>query len=456
MAGGRPSSSHNQSGSRYSHYDILAIALPIMLSNATVPLIGFADTAVIGQLGETHLIGAVSIASTMFSVLYFVFIFLRMGTTGLTAQAEGAGDDGEVTATLARALLAAGAIGCLLIILQSPIRELGLWLLRASERVSTHAAIYFEIRIWSAPAVLANLALFGWFIGLRRADIAVYLQLLLNGLNILLSLFFVLGLNWSIAGVAAGSVVAEVIAVVVGLWLAKRQLHRKKAETALSNILRPAQLKKQFSMSRDIMIRTVCLQFAIAFFVAQGAQAGDTPLAVNHILFNIVTITIYMLDGFAYAAETLVGQAIGARNRQRFRDAIRLSSQGAVATSVLLSLGLWFASGFIVDFMTISPDVRTAARDYIVAAALIPLTSVWCFMLDGIFIGATATRTMRTMMLISLAFYLAVWVLCVPVRGFGNNGLWIALHAFFLVRAFTLGLVLPGVERKLFVSNAKA
>ena len=248
---------------------------------------------------------------------------------------------------------------------------------------------------------------------------------------------------------------AEAIAAASGLWLAKRHLHRKGVSITWPVFLQLPKLRKQFAMSRDIMLRTVCLQFAIAFFVRQGAQAGDTLLAVNHILFNIVTITIYMLDGFAYAAETLVGQAIGAGSRQRFRDAIRLSSQGALVTSIVLALALWLGGATIVDFMTTSAEVRTMARDYMVLAALVPLSSVWCFMLDGIFVGATATQTMRTMMLISLAFYLTIWALCVPGLGLGNDGLWIALHAFFIARALTLGFALPKVERNVFAPATK-
>jgi len=450
MQEGQSQVAASQEHARYSHYDVLAIAAPIMLSNATVPLIGFTDTAVIGQLGVTHLIGAVSIAAASFSVLFLAFGFLRMGTTGLTAQAVGAGDRAEVAANLARALMVAVAVGVLLIVLQIPIKHATLWILGASDLVSEHAATYFEIRIWSAPAALANFALLGWFIGLRRADIAFYLQLVLNGSNILLSLLFVLGLNWSISGVAAASLAAEFIAVFIGLWLALVHLRPRKLSLAVRAVFDLGRLSKQFAVSRDILIRTVCLQAALAFFVSQGAQAGDTLLATNHILFTIVTIAIYVVDGFAYAAETLVGQGVGAGSVQRFRDAIYLSSQWGFVTSVFLAVVLWLSGTYIVDFMTNSAEVRSAARSYVLWAALVPLTSICCFILDGVFVGATATALMRNMMLISLAFYFVVWALCMQVFCLGNHGLWIALHAFFIIRGLTLGVALPKLERDLF------
>ena len=196
------------------------------------------------------------------------------------------------------------------------------------------------------------------------------------------------------------------------------------------------------------MIRTACIQIAISFFVAQGARAGDATLATNAILFNIVLIAIYMIDGFAYAAETLVGQAVGARARERFKNAIRLSTQGAVLVSIVLSIMVWFTGHAIIDFMTTSQEIRSLARVYLVWAALVPLTSVWCFLLDGIFIGATATATMRNMMFISMLGYFATWLVLVPLLE--NHGLWIALHVLFLLRAVTLASALPRLEKRLF------
>ena len=428
--------------------DVLAIALPITLSNATVPLIGFVDATVIGQLGQAHLLGAVALAATTFNFLYFVFNFLRMGTTGLTAQAVGARDQGEIAANLVGALIMAGAIGLALIVLQAPITNLALQLLGASDRVSQPAATYIEIRIWAAPAGLANFALLGWFIGLGRAGIAFYLQLLLNGINIGLALLFVMVMNWGVPGVASAALIAEYSAAFAGLLIAIKELRRRNASTDLNAILQLFQLRRVFAVSRDIFIRTLSVQIAIMFFVAQGARSGDVTLATNAVLFNLVMITIYMIDGFSYAAETLVGQAVGAKQKQRFRDAIRLSTLGAAIVSLVLAAGLCFLGSWIIDFMTTSADVRETSRIYLVWAAIIPLTSIWCFVLDGIFIGATATATMRNMMIISLFAYFAAWAILAPL--WQNHGLWLSLHVLFIVRAVTLAYALPNLERRLF------
>lgn len=430
--------------------DVLAIALPITLSNATVPLIGFVDATVIGQLGEAHLLGAVALAATVFNFIYFVFNFLRMGTTGLTAQAAGARNQSEIAASLSRALMMALIIGAALILLQAPITRVALELLGASDRVSQPAATYIEIRIWAAPAGLANFALLGWFIGLGRADIAFYLQLLLNGINIVLSLIFVLNLGWGVPGVAVAALIAEYAAVAAGLLIAAKELRQRSAFTDLEAIMQIPQLRRVFAVSRDIFIRTLSVQIAITFFVAQGARSGDVTLATNAVLFNLVMITIYMIDGFAYAAETLVGQSVGAQQKQRFREAIRLSTIGAVIVSVVLAAGLWLLGAWIIDFMTTSEEVRKSSRIYLVWAAIIPLTSIWCFILDGVFIGATATAVMRNMMIVSMIAYFAAWAVLAPL--WQNHGLWLSLHILFLVRAITLALALPNLERQLFTS----
>ena len=428
--------------------DVLAIAVPITLSNATVPLIGFVDSVVIGQLGEAHLLGAIALAATIFNFLYFSFNFLRMGTTGLTAQAAGADNKSEIAASLIRALTLALVIGLALIILQAPIRALALWLMGASERVAAPAATYIAIRIWAAPFGLAHFALLGWFIGLGRATVAFVLQLLLNGLNIALALILVLGFEFGVVGVAFAALASEVIAAIVGLWIAHREIKARNARTTFYAVSQFTQLHTLFNVSRDILIRTACVQIAVSFFVAQGARAGDVTLATNAILFNLVMITIYLIDGFAYAAETLVGQAIGAKARERYRAAIRLSTQGAVVFSVALSVIVWASGRELIDFITTNPDVRAQARTYLLWASLIPVVSVWCFLLDGIFIGATATATMRNTMFVSMVGYFIAWAVLTPTLE--NHGLWLSLHILFVLRAVTLARALPALERRLF------
>lgn len=439
-------------GRPLAHRDVLVIALPIIFSNATVPLVGFADAAVIGQLGEAHLLGGVALASNLFSFLYFMFGFLRMGTTGLTAQATGAGNGPEIAANLLRPLIAAIILGCMLITLQGPILSAALDFFGPSDAVRNVAASYFDIRIWAAPAGLANFALIGWFIGLGRASITFYLQLFLNGLNIGMAILFVLVFDWGVPGVGLAALLAEYIAAAAGIAIAIRELRRRTASTGLARLADVEQLRKLFAISRDIMIRTACLQLAFAFFVAQGAQAGDLTLAANAVLHSIMLITVYMIDGFAYAAETLVGQAVGARRKSRFRAAIRVTTVWAFGLSAVLSVALLLGGQVIIDLMTTNPEIRQTARLYLIWAALTPLTSIWCFQLDGIYIGATDTRTMRNMMLLAMVSYFAAWALFKPV--FGNHGLWMAVHVLFLARAAGLAWALPGLERRCFPEPA--
>ncbi len=436
------------------HRDVVAIALPIMISNATVPLIGFADTVVIGQLGHAHLIGAVAIGATIFNFLYWAFGFLRMGTTGLTAQALGAGDKGEVAANLYRALIIAVAGGVAMILAQTLIAFAAFRIMGASEAVEDAAHTYFAIRIWAAPAGLINFALLGWFIGMGRAGLAFVIQLFLNLLNVLLAVVFVMGLELGIPGVAAAALLAEWLAAGLGLYLARADLARHGAAASLAQVVDLARMKRTFQVNTDIMIRTVCALSVIVFFTAQGARAGDQTLAANALLTSMTMVTVYLLDGFAFAAEALVGRSIGARVQARFREAVQLSTIWAGAVGVVLSLGIWLAGPFIIDFMTTSEDVRAAARAYLIWAALTPIVGVWCFQLDGIFIGATRSADMRNMMIISCMVFAAAWVVLHPL--YGNHGLWASMLVFNIVRALTLLARFPALERASFPRPVEA
>jgi MATE family multidrug resistance protein len=425
---------------------VLAIALPMIFSNVTTPLIGAVDTAVIGQLGAAHLIGAVAIGATIFTFFYWAFGFLRMGTTGLTAQASGAERNREVLATLYRALLVAGTAGVAIIVLQWPIAEAAFALMGASPEVDDAARTYFVIRIWSAPAALANYALVGWFIGLGRAGTAFWLQLLLNLTNIGLDTLFVLVFGWGVAGVAAGTLIAETGAAIVGLAVA---LHASAGlRIRLWRVFNTAKLRRMVAVNGDIMIRTLSLLFAFSFFTAQGARASDLVLAANAILMHFLSVSAYFLDGVAYATEALTGKAIGARNAIRFREAVRLSSIWAAALSVAVAAVFWLGGGAVIDAMTVNEAVRALARDYLPWAALAPVIGVACFQLDGIFIGATRTRDMRNMMLVSLALYLLAWAVLTPP--FGNHGLWAALMILFVARAVTLAFRFPALRQSAF------
>ncbi len=433
---------------RLRHADVLKIAVPITLSNATVPLIGFVDTAVIGQSGLPHLMGGVAIGALIFNMLYWGFSFLRMGTTGLTAQALGAGERRDIAGHLLRALLVAIVGGLALVVLQNQVRAGSFWLMGGSEAVQAAAATYFDIRIWAAPAGLVNFALLGWFIGLGRAGLAFAIQLLLNLLNIGLAIGFVSGLGWSIEGVGYAAFIAEYVAAVAGLATAWVVARRMGARAPLADALDRRWIRRTFAINSDILVRAIAIYGVHTYFTSQGAAAGDVVLAANALLVNIKSVMIYLLDGFAFAAESLVGRAIGARDRERFGEAVRLSTWWAGCLAVIVSLAIWFAGPAVIAFTAKSAEVQAAAVTYLGWAALAPLFGVWCFQLDGIFIGATRTRDMRNTMILSVAIYLLIAMSLTPFVG--NHGLWIAYLVFYVVRALALAACLPGLLAKSF------
>jgi multidrug resistance protein, MATE family len=426
------------------HRRILAIALPIMLSNVSTPLLGAVDTAVVGQIPDPAYIGAVAVGSLIFTFLFWAFGFLRMGTTGLTAQAMGAQDHEELVASLGRSLLIALAAGSLLLVLQWPLRELAFTLLHASDSVEGLGRGYFDIRIWAAPATLANYALLGWFIGLGRTDIALVLQLVLNLTNIVLDLWFVLGLGWDVRGVAAGTVLAEMVAAGTGLLLAARHMHSIGGHWSLARLLVPQQLKRTLRVNSDIMVRSLALMFVMAWFTAQGASQGNVRLAANAVLLQFISVSAYFLDGLAFAAEALVGRAVGAGRRAALALAAGRTTLWAGVIALVISVLLWLSGAVLIDMLTVDADVRAAARIYLPWAAGAPLLGVWAFQLDGIFIGATRTADMRNAMLASTAVFLLAWWLLQP---WGNHGLWAALYVNYVARSIALLRYYPALLR---------
>ena len=431
--------------SRESHRRVWRIAGPIIVSNVSVPLLGAVDTFVMGHLPEPKYLGAVAVGAMIFTFLYWGFGFLRMGTGGLTAQAFGARDGDEVRACLARAAIVAAPVSLALILLQYPASLAALALVDASAAVEELARAYFSVRIWGAPATLMNFALLGWFIGCRRARTALWHQLFLNGANIVLDLVFVLGLGWDVEGVAAATVIAEFGAMGLGLWLARPILVRVGGAFVRERILDRAQLRRTFALSADIFVRTVCVVFAFAYFTARGAAFGDVMLAANAILLNFQTFMAHALDGFAHAAETLGGGAVGARDRREFREAVRTSALWALIAAVGFAAAYTVAGPLLVDLLTGIAEVRDAAREYLVWSQVMPLVSVVPFVLDGVFLGATRGRTMRNAMVASLAVYLVACFSLIPL--WGNHGLWAALTIFMGVRGVTLLIRYPALER---------
>jgi MATE family multidrug resistance protein len=431
-------------GPALTHRAILSIAVPIMISNVSTPLLGVVDTTVMGRIPDPAYIGAVALGALVFNFVFWGFGFLRMGTTGLTAQALGAADAHEIRASLGRAVLIALGVGALLVALQWPIGELAFALLDGSPRVESLAREYYDIRIWAAPATLINYALLGWFIGLSRARMALILQLVLNITNMLLDVLFVLGFEMGVQGVALGTVMAEIVAAMVGFAIAARHLRRLGGSWDFARLAGAGRMGRTLAVNRDIMIRSLALIVAFAWFVVQGARQGDGILAANAVLTQFIGVAAFFLDGLAFAAEALVGKAVGAIDRAALTAAARMTTWWAGGVALAMALVYALLGPIAIDLLTVDATVRSLARTYLPWAALAPLISVWAFQLDGIFIGATRTPEMRNAMLASLAIFLVAWWL---LRPFGNHGLWAALYVHYAARAGTLLCYFPRLIR---------
>jgi len=425
-----------------THRRVLRIALPVVLANATVPILGAVDTGVVGQLGQAAPIGAVGIGAVILSTLYWVFGFLRMGTTGMVAQAQGAGDVAESGALLTRGLIVAGLAGAGLILLQAPLVAGAFALSPASAEVEDLARTYLSIRIWGAPATIALYAVTGWLIALERTRAVLLLQLWINGLNVVLDIWFVLGLGWGVGGVATATLIAEWTGLAFGLWLCRAAF---AGGFDLARILDRARLSRMISVNGDIMARSVLLQISFTTFVFLGARFGDTTLAANQILLQFLSFTAHALDGFAFAAEALVGQAFGSRSPARVRRAGIMASLWGGAGAIGLALAFALAGPPLIVLMARDPLVQQEALAYLPWLLAAPVIGIASWMLDGIFIGATRTRQMRNAMLHSTTIYAAALLLLVPA--FGNHGLWAALLVLSLARAVTLAVRYPALER---------
>jgi MATE family multidrug resistance protein len=428
-----------------THRRILRIAVPIVISNATIPILGAVDTAVIGQLGEAAPIGAVGIGAVILSTIYWVFGFLRMGTTGLVAQARGAGETAETGALLMRGLMIAAAAGLVFIVGQAAVFWAAFRIAPASPEVEALARSYLAVRIWGAPATIGLYALTGWLIAMEQSRRVLVLQLAMNGGNVLLSVLFVLGLGWGVPGVAAATLIAEWSGLVLGLWLCRAAFAGNQWRD-WPRVLDPARLRRMAAVNGDILIRSVVLQACFTAFLFLGAGLGDVTLAANQVLLQFMSITAYALDGFAFAAEALVGQALGRRERLRLRQAAVMTSEWGVGASAAMAAGFLVGGPALIDLMTTAPDVRAAARVYLPWVALAPLVGIAAWMLDGIFIGATETRAMRNAALVSVTIYAAAVAALLPA--FGNHGLWAALMVLNLARGVTLALRYPGLEAR--------
>jgi MATE family multidrug resistance protein len=427
-----------------SHKRVLGVAIPIVLANATIPILGAVDTAVVGQLGLAAPIGAVGIGAIIITAIYWLFGFLRMGTTGLTAQAIGSGDSPEASALLVRGVIIGLVAGLILIIAQVPIFLGALQLSPASMEVEGLAQKYLQIRVYSAPAAIALFGITGWLIAKEKTRAVLLLQLVLNGINIALDLVFVLKLGWGVEGVAIATLIAEWSGLIFGLWLAREGFNNGYWRNWVQ-IFDRARLLQMAKINSDIMIRSILLEIGFVSFLFLGSSFDDATLAANQVLIQFLHITAYALDGFAFAAEALVGQALGAKNRPLFRRAVIMTSQWGLGSVILMALAFFVFGNSIINVMTTAEDVRAVSYEYLPWMVLGPLAGVAAWMLDGVFIGATRTADMRNMMFISFCIYLIALAILLP--SYGNHGLWASLIIFSIARGVTLGFKYPALEK---------
>jgi MATE family multidrug resistance protein len=433
-----------------SHRRILVIALPMTLAHITTPLLGLVDATIVGRLGEAHLLGAVALGAIVFDFLFWSFGALRLGTAGLTAQAKGAGDAAEIDLILSRALVLSGLVGLVLVVLQTPLASAARALTGPSEAVAGAFATYFTIRIWAAPFTLANYVILGSALGRARTDLGLVLQLGINAANIALSVFLVMGLGLGIAGAALGTVLAEIFGTALGV-LVLRRLGSRPFAGSWTQILDRKALARTLAVNRDIMIRTAALLTALALFTSQGARSGDLALAANAVLYNLVMVGSYLLDGLATAAGALCGQAVGARDEGAFRRAVRLSLMWSMGIGAAVSLLLFAAGPPLIAFITTNEAVRVMAGEFLVMACLVPALGAAGFAFDGIYVGATWNRAMRDLMLGAVAAYVTLlWA----TSGLGNTGLWLAFLTFTGARSLGQAALYPRLVRRTFADGS--
>lgn len=424
---------------------VFAQAWPIMLGQATIPLVGIVDAAVIGRTGDTIALAAVALGATIVNFLFWTFGFLRMSMTGLTAQAHGAANARETRMLLQRGLLLGFAIGTTIFALQWLLIPAALGLFAGGGTLDEAAGDYLAMCFIGGPASLAVFAINGWLLGLGRTREALLIQLVMNLVNIALDLLFVSRFDMGAAGVGLGTAVAQWVALAIGLAIAVPIAGSELFRTD-SELFDRGALRRLFAINVDIMIRTVALLLLFAWFANAGARLGPEALAANHVLMQFVSVAAFVLDGFAFTAEARVGQAVGARSRERFQRAVRLTSEFCLAAGAALALVYWLAGEAAIAFVTTDPEVRALAARYLPFAALVPLIGMPSWMLDGVFIGATGGKALRNAALISTSLYL---VTDLSLRPYDNLGVWIAFCCSYAFRAGALALWYPALLRTL-------
>lgn len=413
------------------------MAIPNIISNITIPLLGLVDMILMGHLSSPIYIGAIALGGTIFSVLYSFFSFLRAGTTGFTAQAYGAKDISEESYSLYRSMTIAVFAFLLILCLQKPIARLSLALLDGSDDLKNLAITYFFVRIWAAPANMLLYCFNGWFIGMQNTKIPMAIAIIINVLNIAFSIFFVMVLKQDVVGVALGTVIAQYCGLLTAFIFLFSKYKRHLIKINIHILLNIDKLKRFFKVNSDLMIRSILLVFTIAFFTNQSAKLGDNILSINMILLQFFYIFSYFTDGFAYAGEALVGKFIGARDEANLRSVVvHLFKWGALISVPFAILYALFPTPF-VKMISDSPIIISEIQPYYIYMVLIPIITFAAFLWDGIYIGATASKAIRnTMIISSIVIFLPMWYLLTPL--WGNHGLWIAFLGFMIARGISM------------------
>jgi len=422
---------------RPTHRQVWALATPMILSNISVPLVGLVDTAVVGHLDGAHYLGGVAVGATLMTFLLWAAGFLRMGTTGFAAQACGAEDGNKLRLVLLQPLWLAVLLALLVWLLHEPLLGAGLYFLDSSAELLEQARIYFNIRLVSLPAALANFVLVGWFIGAQRGRAPLYLLITVNLTNVILDVLFVVVLDWGVAGAAWATVIGDYAGLLLGLWLLRPVLARYPGVMPWRDALLLRGAAPLIKVNRDILIRTLALELVFYLLVLQGARLGDSVVAANAVLLNFLLLTSHGLDGLAHAIEALGGHALGQRNRLALKRVLVVSTAWSllVGTGFVLAFNLF--GNQIVSLLTDQESIRQVAFIYLPWMAWMPLVAVWSYLLDGLFIGATRARAMRNAMLLAvvLVYLPAAWLL----RDTGNHGVWLGFYLFMLARGALLG-----------------
>ncbi|MDF1797496.1 MAG: MATE family efflux transporter [Coxiellaceae bacterium] len=416
---------------------ILHLAVPMILSNLTIPLLGLVDTAVMGHLSHAYYLAAVGIGAMIFDLLYWSFGFLRMGTTGMASQAFGKADTVQMTLVLARHVIVALALGIAIIVLQIPIAKIAFHLVDASQTVTYYGLQYFHYRIWAAPAVLVNFVFMGWFIGLQKPRIPLLLSLVINVVAAVFDLVFVYGFGMTADGVALATAIAQYMGMILGCYCVYDYLHDKAWRWQQGVLLAKQHIKDLFNVNRDIFIRTISLLIVFAYITREGAQFGAIILAANVVLFNLQDSMAFALDGFANAAEALVGEAVGKKDQGLLNNVIRQTGWFSCWLAIAFALFYLLLGSPIIYLLTSIKHVQLAAHHYLIYMIVSPIISVWSFWLDGIYVGAMRTKAMRNSMLISALIFFVVFMLCYSLK---NDGLWLAFLSFMAARAVTMGI----------------